>query len=44
MAPAASRSRRAAHSYSISGRLSGNLLNAQGNWALDPETRKPNPD
>ena len=26
------------------GRLSGNILSAQGNWALDPETRRPNPD
>jgi len=25
-------------------RLSGNLLSAWGNWALDPETRRPNPD
>jgi len=25
-------------------RLSGNLLSARGNWALDPETRRPNPD
>jgi len=25
-------------------RLFGNLLSARGNWALDPETRRPNPD
>jgi len=24
--------------------LSGNLLSVQGNWTLDPETRRPNPD
>jgi len=25
-------------------RLSGNLLSVRGNWAVDPETRRPNPD
>ena len=25
-------------------RLFGNLLSARGNWVLDPEARRPNPD
>jgi len=31
-------------STKVGARLSGNLLSARGNWALDPETRRPNPD
>jgi len=30
--------------FSARTRLSGNLLSARGNWALDSETRRPNPD